>query len=97
MRLDIVRRVGPFHEPGLGLRISRIREMSDLFTRRDLIKGGTMIAVGLVAPRWLATIAEADVIRQAKGGSASGDTVLVVCQLSGGNDGLNTVVPYANK
>lgn len=71
--------------------------MIDLLTRRDLIKGSTMIAVGLVAPRWLATIAEADVIRQAKGGKATGDTVLVVCQLSGGNDGLNTVVPYANK
>lgn len=71
--------------------------MSDLITRRELIKGGTMIAVGLVAPRWLATIAEADMIRQARGGKATGDTVLVVCQLSGGNDGLNTVVPYANK
>lgn len=71
--------------------------MSDLVTRRDLIKGGTMIAVGLVAPRWLATIAEADVIRQAKGGKALKDTVLVVCQLSGGNDGLNTVIPWANK
>ncbi|MGV3614880.1 MAG: DUF1501 domain-containing protein [Fimbriimonas sp.] len=71
--------------------------MSDLVTRRDLIKGGTMIAVGLVAPRWLATIAHADVMRQAKGGKAMGDTVLVVCQLSGGNDGLNTVVPYADK
>ena len=70
--------------------------MSDLVTRRDLIKGGTMIAVGLVAPRWLATIAHADVVQQAKGGKALGDTVLVVCQLSGGNDGLNTVVPYAD-
>jgi uncharacterized protein (DUF1501 family) len=70
--------------------------MSELITRRNLIKGGTMIAVGLVAPRWLATIAEADVVRQAKGGKAMGDTVLIVCQLSGGNDGLNTVVPYAN-
>lgn len=70
--------------------------MSELVTRRNLIKGGTMIAVGLVAPRWLATIAEADVVRQAKGGKAAGDTVLVVCQLSGGNDGLNTVIPYAD-
>lgn len=70
--------------------------MSELITRRNLIKGGTMIAVGLVAPRWLATIAEADVVRQAKGGKAMGDTVLIVCQLSGGNDGLNTVVPYAD-
>jgi len=71
--------------------------MSDLVTRRNLIKGGTMIAVGMVAPGWLATIAEADVMRKAKGEKASGDTVLVVCQFSGGNDGLNTVVPYASK
>ena len=56
-----------------------------------------MIAVGLVAPRWLSTIAQADVIRQAAGGRAASDTILVVCQLSGGNDGLNTVVPYAQK
>lgn len=71
--------------------------MSDLLSRRDLLKGGTMIAVGLMAPPWLATIAKADVLRQAKGGKATGDTVLVVCQLTGGNDGLNTVVPYADK
>ncbi len=70
---------------------------NDLMTRRNLIKGGTMIAVGLVAPRWLATIARADVLRQAAGGKATGDTVLVVCQFSGGNDGLNMVVPYASK
>ena len=56
-----------------------------------------MIAVGLVAPRWLSTIAQADVIRQAAGGKAASDTILVVCQLTGGNDGLNTVVPYAQK
>jgi len=71
--------------------------MSDLLSRRDIVKGGTMIAVGLVTPRWLSTIAEADMIRQAKGGKATGDTVLVVCQFSGGNDGLNTVVPWSNK
>ena len=56
-----------------------------------------MIAVGLVAPKWLSSIAKADVLRQAKGGNPTGDTVLVVCQLSGGNDGLNTVVPYASR
>ncbi len=71
--------------------------MSDLLSRRDIVKGGGMIAVGLVAPTWLSTIARADVFRQAKGGKATGDTVLVVCQLSGGNDGLNTVVPWATK
>lgn len=70
--------------------------MSDL-TRRDVLKGGGMIAVGLVAPRWLSTIAHADVIQQAKGGKAAKDTILVVCQLTGGNDGLNTIIPYSNK
>ena len=60
------------------------------------MKHGGMIAVGLAAPRWLSTIAEADVARVAQGGRISADTVLVVCQLSGGNDGLNTVVPYAD-
>src|SRR5215210_6420249 len=71
--------------------------MSDSISRRDLMKRGGMIAVGLVAPRWLSTIAHADILRQAKGGKPASDTVLVVCQLSGGNDGLNTVIPYANK
>jgi uncharacterized protein (DUF1501 family) len=71
--------------------------MSDLLSRRDLLRGGSVIAVGFVAPRWLSTIAQADVIRQASGGKPSGDTVLIVCQFSGGNDGLNTVVPYSSK
>lgn len=71
--------------------------MSKLLSRRDVMKGGGMIAVGLVAPRWLSSIAKADVFRQAKGAGPTGDTVLVVCQWSGGNDGLNTVVPYSSK
>lgn len=71
--------------------------MSDLLSRRDIVKSGGMIAVGLVAPRWLSTIAHSDLLAQAQGGKASGDTVLVVCQLSGGNDGLNTVVPWSTK
>lgn len=61
------------------------------------MKTGGVIGLGLVTPRWLASIAQADIIRQAGGGKAAGDTVLVVCQLTGGNDGLNTVIPYANK
>src|SRR5689334_22868694 len=71
--------------------------MSDLISRRDAIKRGGMIAVGLVAPRWLATVAEANVIKLAKGERLAKDTVLVVCQFSGGNDGLNTFIPYTDK
>ncbi|CAN5650545.1 DUF1501 domain-containing protein [soil metagenome] len=70
--------------------------MSDFLSRRDLLKGGTLIAVGLVAPRWLSTVARADVIRAAAGAKPLSDTVLVVCQFTGGNDGLNTVVPWAS-
>jgi uncharacterized protein (DUF1501 family) len=70
--------------------------MSDFLSRRDLIKHGGMIAVGLAAPRWLSTIAAADVVKSAQGGKIDKDTILVVCQLSGGNDGLNTVVPYTD-
>lgn len=70
--------------------------MSDPITRRELLKRGGLIAVGLAAPSWLSTIARADVLRQAKGRAIDPDCVLVVCQLSGGNDGLNTVVPYAD-
>ena len=70
--------------------------MSNFLSRRDLMRNGGMIAVGLAAPKWLSTIAEADVLRIAKGGKPASDTVLVVCQLSGGNDGLNTVVPYSD-
>lgn len=71
--------------------------MSDLISRRDLMKRGGVIAIGLMAPRWLSTIAQADMISMSKGGKALSDTILVVCQLSGGNDGLNTFIPYANK
>lgn len=71
--------------------------MSEFFSRRDVVKSGGMIALGLVTPGWLSTLAKAELIRSAKGGKPDKDTILVVCQLSGGNDGLNTVVPFANK
>ena len=59
------------------------------------MRSSGVIGVGLLAPKWLASIAHADIVQQARGGK-TGDTVVVVCQLMGGNDGLNTVVPYAN-
>lgn len=56
-----------------------------------------MIAVGLATPNWLASIARADVLRQLRGGRLDPDNVLVVCQLTGGNDGLNTVIPFSDR
>jgi len=64
-------------------------------TRRDFLKGtlgaSTMLSLASPAPNLL--------VREATAGAArrdDRDTVLVVVQLSGGNDGLNTVVPYAD-
>lgn len=65
------------------------------YTRRDFLKAtlgaSTMLSLASAAPNLL--------VRAASTGAArrdDRDTVLVVVQLSGGNDGLNTVVPYAD-
>jgi uncharacterized protein (DUF1501 family) len=60
-------------------------------TRRDLLsRGALLVASGLVAPSFVARIALA--LAQS---TASPKRVLVVVQLSGGNDGLNTLIPFA--
>jgi uncharacterized protein (DUF1501 family) len=60
-------------------------------TRREFLQsslaGATLAATGLSLPRFLSRTALAASCR-------TGERVLVVVQLSGGNDGLNTVVPY---
>ncbi len=60
-------------------------------TRRQFLSsvfGASVVSLAAPIPRFLREAAA-----QAPG--AVGETVLVVIQLSGGNDGLNTVVPYA--
>src|SRR5215472_13939683 len=64
-------------------------------SRRDFLRAGigssTLLAWGLSVPTFLARTANALDARSARGGR-----VLVVLQLDGGNDGLNTVVPYGD-
>jgi uncharacterized protein (DUF1501 family) len=62
-----------------------------MLTRREFIGNsiGLMAAAGTI-PAFLGRTC------LAVGGRAANDRVLVVIQLSGGNDGLNTVVPYAD-
>ncbi len=73
--------------------------MADRHSRRDFIlRGASLIAVGLAAPAWLSGLARAGVSAQARGRARpGGGKTLVVCQLSGGNDGINTVIPYSSK
>jgi len=60
-------------------------------TRRQFIKrSAATVTVGMVAPRWLTAEARGQQIEVA------GGRRFVIIQLAGGNDGLNTVVPYTD-
>jgi uncharacterized protein (DUF1501 family) len=74
--------------------VSRRRPGSDPISRRGFLTvlGGGVLAGVEGVPRFLVRAAAA---ARARGEGDSGDRVLVVVQLQGGNDGLNTVVPFA--
>lgn len=63
--------------------------------RRDFLKAAlgtsTLLSMLPSAPQFLCRAANA-----AESKAGAGDTILIVVQLAGGNDGLNTVVPYAD-
>jgi len=64
-------------------------------TRRDFMKSGlSLIAAGSVVPSFVAHAA--DVGKATASGGPFAENVLVLVQLAGGNDGLNTVIPYAD-
>ncbi len=69
-------------------------------TRRSLLKGAAgsfaVVAAGAAVPPVFARAAWASGLEREHGAPASRDRVLVVIQLAGGNDGLNTVVPVTN-
>jgi uncharacterized protein (DUF1501 family) len=61
-----------------------------MFTRRDFLKTSSLVAFTPTVPGFLARTARAvEVERDAR--------ILVVIQLDGGNDGINTVVPYRDE
>jgi uncharacterized protein (DUF1501 family) len=55
-----------------------------------------LLSSGLAVPTFLARSAWAVADDANRNGQGSQENVLVVVQLSGGNDGLNTVIPYAD-
>src|SRR5688572_21005882 len=71
-------------------------------TRRELLKAGlgsmTLLGLGATVPAFLARTARAEVPAAQPGAlpGATNGRVLVVVQLTGGNDGLNTVIPHAD-
>ncbi len=66
-------------------------------TRRDLLKVGLnalpVVCIGPTLPAFVSRFAHAQTLPSTQ---VSDDNVLVIVQLSGGNDGLNTVVPFAH-
>ncbi len=68
-----------------------------MFHRRDFLTrtlGGTsLLAVGSTVPEFLATAARA---AEKSPDAKAKDTILVVVELTGGNDGLNMVAPFAD-
>src|SRR5947207_11193191 len=63
-----------------------------MFTRRQFLtrtlRGSSLVALGTVVPQFVA--------RTARAAAPGKDTILVVVELTGGNDGLNTVIPYTD-
>ncbi len=76
--------------------------MSQGMTRREFIhKGLTIVAMGATAPSFLTRTALAmnnpfDIAQVTSRPGVPDDNVLVVVQMGGGNDGLNTIVPFTD-
>ncbi len=73
--------------------------MQTSFSRRRFLQtsvgASSLVALGLDVPGFLARTAQAANARR-NGNRSANENVLVVIQLTGGNDGLNTVIPYAD-
>ncbi|HVW01487.1 MAG TPA: hypothetical protein VHB77_14140, partial [Planctomycetaceae bacterium] len=62
-------------------------------SRREFLSASSVLAWSAAAPALFQRIAQAAPASDQPGGHQN---VLVVVQLTGGNDGLNTVVPFAD-
>jgi len=60
-----------------------------LIKRRDFVKVGSLATASFMVPKFLKAFERLDQV-------PPGNKVMVILQLSGGNDGLNTVIPIRN-
>src|SRR5262245_61002704 len=59
-----------------------------MVSRRDFLKRSSLLAVTPFVPGFVA--------RTAAAAEPGKDTILILIELTGGNDGLNTVIPYGD-
>src|SRR3982750_1840464 len=63
-----------------------------MYNRRQFLthalKGSSLVALSSMVPQFVS--------RAAQAAAPGKDTILVVLEMTGGNDGLNTVIPYAD-
>ena len=57
--------------------------------RREFLQVGSLATASLMVPNFLKAFESKNMV-------PAGNKVLVILQMSGGNDGLNTVIPYRN-
>lgn len=60
-----------------------------IFKRRDFLQVGSLATASLMMPKFLKAFGARNLV-------PAGNKVMVIIQLSGGNDGLNTVIPVRN-
>ena len=60
-------------------------------SRRKFIQLGSLASASLMVPKFLKGFEYNSIPA-----TSAGNKILIVVQLSGGNDGLNTVIPYRN-
>ncbi|WP_376780013.1 DUF1501 domain-containing protein, partial [Sphingobacterium multivorum] len=60
-----------------------------IIKRRQFLKAGSLATASLLLPNFLKAMSLPEALER-------GHKVLVILQLSGGNDGLNTIVPMRN-
>ena len=70
--------------------------MNVIISRRGFLKGAAMFSSIGLAPAFLAQTAELASAQAAPIAGFKDGRILVVVQLGGGNDGLNTLVPWSN-
>ena len=77
----------------LGLWVGKLslrRGLEGLYMKRkQFIQTGSLATASLMLPKFLKAM-------EGKAMVPAGNKVVVVLQLSGGNDGLNTVIPFRN-